>query len=99
MHHAFQILLEALNGLGIRHMVGGSIASSAHGVLRSTNDVDIVADIREGHIPAFAAQIAATFYADKEAMIEALHNGRCFNVIHFATGSKFDIFPAEGTLL
>jgi hypothetical protein len=96
MDDAFQVLLDALNGSGIRHMVGGSIASSAHGVLRSTNDVDIVADIREEHIPRFAAQIAATFYADKESMIEALQHGRCFNVIHFATGSKFDIFPAAG---
>lgn len=96
MQDAFQILLDALNGSGIRHMVGGSIASSAHGILRSTNDVDIVADIREEHIPAFVARIADTFYADQDAMREALHHGQGFNVIHFATGSKFDIFPAAG---
>ena len=29
-------------------------------------------------------------------MHEALRLGRPFNVIHFATGSKFDIFPAAG---
>jgi hypothetical protein len=96
MDDAFQLLMNALNRLGIRYMVGGSLASSAHGILRSTNDVDIVADIREVQISRFASDLAAVFYADPETMREALRRGQSFNVIHFATGSKFDIFPAAG---
>jgi hypothetical protein len=96
MDDAFQLLRGALNQSGIRYMIGGSLASSAHGILRSTNDVDIVADIREVQISRFASDLAAAFYADPETMSEALRRGQSFNVIHFATGLKFDIFPAAG---
>lgn len=35
----------ALEKLGILYAVGGSMASSTHGIMRSTLDVDIVGDI------------------------------------------------------
>lgn len=96
MEEAFQLLLEALRRSGIPHMIGGSLASSLHGIPRSTNDVDVVADIREEHISRFVSDLAGAFYTDAETIHEALRLGRPFNVIHFATGSKFDIFPAAG---
>ena len=34
---------EALEALGIPYFVGGSLASSLHGVPRATKDVDLVA--------------------------------------------------------
>jgi len=77
-------------------MVGGSLASSAHGIPRSTNGVDIVAEIRDEHISQFASDLAPAFYTDSETMHEAIRHQRSFNVIHFATGSKFDMFPVAG---
>ncbi len=77
-------------------MVGGSLASSIHGVFRSTNDIDIVADVQDQHIIPLAAELAGDFHADPDAMRDALHHGRPFNVIHFASGYKFDIFPVAG---
>jgi hypothetical protein len=74
-------------------MVGGSVASSSHGIPRSTNDIDIVADIRQEHISRFVSELAGAFYADPDTMHEALHHERSFNLIHFASGAKFDIFP------
>src|SRR5271163_269050 len=96
MQEAFQLLLEALKCSGIRYMVGGSIASSAHGVFRATNDIDIVADITEEHISTFALHLTGAFYADPETTLQALRHEHSFTVIHFDSGSKFDIFPAAG---
>jgi len=55
-----------------------------------------VAAVQEEHIMPLAGELAGEFYADPEGMRDALHHGRPFNVIHFASGYKFDIFPATG---
>ena len=39
-----------LEKLGIYYHVGGSLASSAHGIPQSTQDVDIVSNIQEFYI-------------------------------------------------
>ena len=96
LQRAFQKILDTLNQLKIPYMIGGSLASSIHGVFRSTNDIDIVADLEEQHVTQFVSQLAGEFYLDPETMREALHQGRPFNVIHFASGYKFDIFPVAG---
>ena|SRR5579859_2876410 len=46
----FLRLLEVLDGLAVRFMIVGSLASSAYGNYRSTNDIDIVAEIKEQDI-------------------------------------------------
>lgn len=96
VQRAFQELVDTLNRLAIPYMVGGSLASSVHGIFRSTNDIHIVAAVRNEHVVLLASQLAGNFYADPQMMREALRQGRPFNVIHFASGYKFDIIPAEG---
>jgi hypothetical protein len=96
VQRAFQQLLDALILLEIPYMVGGSLASSVHGVFRSTNDIDIVAGLQDRHIMPLAAELTEDFYTDIETMRDALFHGRPFNVIHFASGYKFDIFPVAG---
>ena len=44
------LVTQTLEQLGIPYAVGGSLASSLHGVMRSTLDVDIVADIQLEHV-------------------------------------------------
>lgn len=39
-----------LDALGIDWLVGGSVASSIHGIPRATQDIDIVADLSPGHV-------------------------------------------------
>ncbi len=94
VQRAFQKLLDTLNLLKIPHMVGGSLASSVHGVFRATNDIDIVADMQQEHILPFVSELSPDFYADPDTMRGALRQGRPFNLIHFASGYKFDVFPA-----
>jgi hypothetical protein len=96
LHRAFRKLITTLDALAIPYMIGGSLASSVHGILRSTNDNDIVAAIREEHVAPLVANLTKEFHADSEAMLEALRLDRPFNLIHFASGCKFDIFPAAG---
>lgn len=83
-----------LEQLGIPYLVGGSIASSLHGELRSTNDVDFVADVRSTHVAPLLAAFGREFYVSEEAMREALRLGTSFNAIHLSTGVKVDVFVA-----
>lgn len=89
----FRRLLAVLDRLDIPYMVGGSLASSIHGIVRATQDVDLVADIRMEHVDRLAAELKAEFYADPEMMRQALRAGRMFNIIHYTSSYKFDIFP------
>jgi hypothetical protein len=44
-------VLDALETLGVRHYVGGSLASSAHGIPRASIDADILAELQAGDWP------------------------------------------------
>lgn len=69
------------------------MASSIHGIARPTMDADIVADLHPDQIDDFAELLKSDFYADPAMIREAMARGRAFNVIHFATTFKIDIFP------
>jgi hypothetical protein len=86
-------LLEALDRLEIHYAIGGSVASSEHGIPRTTFDVDLVTDLKAEMVDEFAALLAPDFYADAGMMRRALERGRAFNVIHYASAYKFDLFP------
>ena len=60
-------LIAALDALKIPFFIGGSVASSAHGVMRSTQDLDVVADLREDQIAPLAAALGPDFEVDREA--------------------------------
>jgi hypothetical protein len=64
--HVTLLVTQTLERLGVSYAVGGSLASSLHGVMRSTLDVDIVADMRLEHIQPLVAALSKEFYADDE---------------------------------
>jgi hypothetical protein len=90
---ALQALVEALGRAAIPYLIGGSMASGIHGIYRTSLDVDLVADIHPRQIPSFIRELGGEFYADAAMIRDALEFGRSFNVIHFASSYKFDIFP------
>lgn len=57
-----QQIAQDFDLLNIRYFVGGSLASSLHGVPRATQDVDIVADIKYEHIPYLVKAFGTEFY-------------------------------------
>ncbi len=81
-----------LDRLGIRYLVGGSLASSVHGEPRSTNDIDLVVDFREEHIEAFVEAVRPDYYANVDAIRDAVRSGHSFNVIHMDAAVKVDLF-------
>jgi len=87
-----QSVTHVFERLGLRYFVGGSLASSLHGIPRATHDVDIVAEITEEHIPLLVKALEGDYYIDAEMIQEAIHRQTSFNVIHLTTMFKVDIF-------
>lgn len=90
---AFHGVLAALDKLEIRYAVGGSIASSIYGNYRFTNDADILVDLPLSAVEDFTRELGPAYYADALSLREQFGRGRPWNVIHKATGYKFDLFP------
>ncbi len=86
---------EVLANLGVACCIGGSIASSAFGIVRATNDGDIIADMREAHGPGLVRALGSEFYASTDAIRDAVRNRSSFNVIHIDTAWKVDVFVAK----
>lgn len=72
---------SVLDGLGVSHTIGGSIASSFAGEPRSTIDIDVVADIEEQHVEPFVATLARAFYVDADALRRAIRHRSSANLI------------------
>ncbi|MEJ7599759.1 MAG: hypothetical protein WKG01_17765 [Kofleriaceae bacterium] len=83
------------DSLGVRWLIGGSVASSILGVPRTTTDVDLVADLRGAHVKPLAASLIATYYVDEDVIGWAVKERRSFNAIHDATSIKIDVFCAR----
>jgi hypothetical protein len=88
-------VLAALRGLGVRHYVGGSIASSAHGVPRASIDADIVAELEPRHAAPLVAALRVAYYVPEERVHDAVARRRSFNLIHLETMVKVDVFVSR----
>ena len=89
-------LIDVLERLGVTWYVGGSVASTVHGRFRATNDVDVIADLREEHAGRIRAALEADHYVDEESIRDAARFRSSFNLVHFGTGLKIDVFvPAD----
>jgi hypothetical protein len=89
------VVSEILERLGISHLVGGSVASSLMGEVRSTEDVDFVADLRLEDVAQLVQAMRRDFYLDEVTIAEAVRRGASFNVIHLATMIKVDVYPVR----
>jgi hypothetical protein len=85
-------LARVFDDLGIRYLVGGSLASSVYGIPRATQDVDLVAEIALSHVEALTNALANDFYVDSGMIRDAIRRRACFNVVHLATMFKADVF-------
>jgi len=83
---------RVLEELGIPYLIGGSVASSIHGFPRSTQDSDLVADLRPQHVLPLSAALSPDFYIESERVSDAIRRRASFNLIHHRTGLKIDVF-------
>ncbi len=90
------IVTRILEELDVPYLIGGSVASIIHGEPRLTNDIDLVADIREEQIPQLVAALETDFYVDDKAIRRAIRERKSFNILYLKTMYKVDIFIPRG---
>lgn len=81
-----------LEKLGVPYLIGGSLASALYGMVRTTQDSDIVAEMRLEHLQPFVAALQDEFYVDDEMIAESIQRYSSFNIIHRETMFKVDVF-------
>jgi hypothetical protein len=92
---ALDPVLDALEALGVRHYVGGSLASSAHGIPRASIDADILAELRPGDVARFVTALGDRYYVSQDRVRDAVDRRASFNLIHLASMLKIDVFVAK----
>jgi hypothetical protein len=85
-------IVKELERLAIPYHVGGSFASSAHGMYRASADIDFVIDPTSEQLQQLTESLAADFYVSQDAATEALSRRSAFNAIHLASSFKLDFF-------
>ena len=93
---AVRPVLETLDRLRVRHFIGGSVASSAHGIARASLDVDVVAELEPIHVSRLVAALEPDYFVDEARVRAAVEAKRSFNLIHLETMFKVDVFVSRG---
>ncbi len=81
-----------LEALGVPYVIGGSLASTLYGMVRTTQDSDIITEMRTEHIPPFVSSLQNEFFIDEEMVADSIQHNSSFNIIHRETMFKVDIF-------
>lgn len=90
------LVTKVFEELNIPYLIGGSVASTIYGIVRMTQDVDIIAEIKLDKVPTFIAALKTEFYMDDELIADSVLNNSSFNIIHRQTMFKVDVFiPRE----
>lgn len=85
--------LGVFDRLGIGYALGGSIASSLHGIGRMTRDADLTAEPFPGREAAFVAGFdPEAFYVSEDAVRQAVRDRFSFNILHPESGFKIDVY-------
>jgi len=90
------IVTRTLEQLGVTYLLGGSLASAVHGIMRATLDADLVADIHPQHVQPFVDALSSQFYIEEQSIRYALNHRGHFNLIHLETMFKVDVFLPAG---
>jgi hypothetical protein len=86
-------VVQALEALDVPYHIGGSVASTVWSFARTTNDADIIAFLHAAHVAPFVATLTVQdYYADEEAIYEAIRRRGSFNLFYQPTMFKVDIF-------
>jgi hypothetical protein len=94
----FDKLRVALEAIGIPYFVTGSFASSAHGIPRSTNDIDIVISPSREQLEHLLDDLSKSEFAtDLEDPFDAFARTSLFNIVDFATLWKIDFIFKQPT--
>ena len=65
-------LVDAFDALGVDYYIGGSVASIAHGVPRTTLDVDVIADIHPHQVRPLVERLQGSFYIQIDELLHSI---------------------------
>jgi hypothetical protein len=85
-------VLAAFDKLCIPYALGGSMASSVHGVARYTRDADLCVEPFLGKEAALVASFGPDYYLSLPAVQQAVRDRSTFNIINTREGFKVDVF-------
>lgn len=84
-------VVEVLDQAGVSYMLTGSLAAAYYAVPRATQDVDLVIETTELGVDRLVRDLlAAGWYVDRDAAVQAWRDRGQFNAIEPATGWKAD---------
>ena len=92
---ALQPIADAFEDLGVSYYLGGSVASSAHGIARASLDADVVAALGPQHVAPLVARLADNYYIRVDRFRSAVAGHSSCNFIHLATMFKIDVFVSQ----
>jgi len=90
------LVTRTLEEIGVAYAIGGSLASSLHGMPRATRDADVVADLFPEHVLPLIDGLGGQFYVEESAVRQAIAARRSFNLIHLESMFKVDVFVSKG---
>jgi hypothetical protein len=86
-------VIGVFDRLGVGYALGGSIASSIHGIGRMTRDADVSVEPFAGRERQFVAAFDPdAYYVSEDAVREAVRDRFSFNILHPESGFKIDIY-------
>jgi hypothetical protein len=91
------LVTHVFKKLKIPYLIGGSIASIIYGMVRTTQDVDIIADMQLQHAQPFITALQSEFYLEEELIVDSIRHKSIFNIIHRKTMFKVDVFIPRKT--
>jgi len=85
---------RALKDLHVPYYLGGSIASSLHGMQQLAQDIDLVVDLGEQTLPSLFAVLGQHYLLEEDEAREAMREHKPFPLIHLDSLMKVDVvFP------
>lgn len=86
------VVAKAFEGLGVRYVLGGSLASTALGEPRATLDVDVVADLDPVSLRSWLEVLGSDFVVDPSWAREEVVRKGSFQVLHLPSLVRVDVF-------
>jgi hypothetical protein len=90
--HDLREVFRVFTTFGIPYALGGSMASSIHGIRRDTLDANITVEPFPGKEAQLAAAFGTDYYLSLPAIEQAVRQRSTFNIINTSTGFKVDVF-------
>jgi hypothetical protein len=82
---------RTLEDLHVPYYLGGSIASSLHGMQQLAQDIDLIVDLDEQALPPLLAALGQHYLFNEDESRKAVRAGTSFPLIHLDSLMKIDV--------